>query len=75
MFDSLEDARAALRDALGWPEVLLGPGYTAPNTKGQVWCAYRTRAEADADPDGLTAPRIVRIDDHNGEPTIDATES
>jgi hypothetical protein len=61
-FDSLEDARAALREVLGWPEVLLGPGYSAPNAEGQVWCAYQTQAEAEADPDGLTAPRIVRID-------------
>lgn len=60
-FDSLEDARAALRDALGWPDVLLGPGYTAPDAEGQVWCAYKTQAEAEADPDGLKAPRIVRI--------------
>ncbi|HYQ44776.1 MAG TPA: hypothetical protein VER11_22480 [Polyangiaceae bacterium] len=60
-FDSLEDARIALREALGWPDVLLGPGYTAPDTKGQIWCAYRTQAEAEADPDGLTAPRIVRL--------------
>ena len=65
-FASLEDARAALRDALHWPDVQLGPGYTAPNSKGQVWCAYRTRAEAEADPDGLGVPRIVRIDDVNG---------
>ena len=61
-FDSLEEARAALRDALGWPEVQLGPGYTSPNAKGQVWCAYRTQAEAGADPDGLSTPRIVRIE-------------
>ncbi|HET7538784.1 MAG TPA: hypothetical protein VFK05_02900 [Polyangiaceae bacterium] len=60
-FDSLEDARVALRDALGWPEVQLGPGYTAPNTTGQVWFAYRTRAEAEADRNGLSHPRIVRI--------------
>ena len=64
-FGSLEEARAALREALRWPEVQLGPGYTAPNTKGQVWCAYRTQAEAEADPDGLKTPRIVRIDDAN----------
>jgi len=61
-YDTLEDARAALREALGWPEVQLGPGYTAPDTKSQVWCAYRTRAEAEADSDGLDAPRIVRVD-------------
>ena len=35
-FGSLEEARAALREALCWPEVQLGPGYTAPDTKGQV---------------------------------------
>jgi hypothetical protein len=60
-FDSLEDARAALGAMLGWPDVQLGPGYTAPDTEGQVWCAYRTPAEAEADPEGLRAPRIVRI--------------
>jgi len=64
-FESLEQARAALREALGWPDVQLGPGYTAPNAKSQVWCAYRTRAEAEADPDGLDTPRVVRIDDVN----------
>jgi len=64
-FESLEEARAALRDALRWPDVQLGPGYTAPDAKGQVWCAYRTRVEAEADPDGLDIPRIVRIDDVN----------
>lgn len=61
-FDSLEDARSALRDVLGWPDVLLGPGYSAPNANGQIWCAYQTQAEAEADPDGLNAPRIVRVD-------------
>jgi len=72
-FDSLEDARVALRQALGWPEVHLGPGYTAPDTKGQVWCAYRTPAEAEADPDGLKAPRIVRVEQEPGSsPTLDA---
>lgn len=50
-------------EMLGWPDVQLGPGYTAPNAEGQVWCAYRTQAEAEADPDGLKAPRIVRIHD------------
>ncbi|HYP74857.1 MAG TPA: hypothetical protein VER12_02805 [Polyangiaceae bacterium] len=65
LFDSLEQARLALRDALGWPEVQLGRGYTAPDTESQVWCAYRTRAEAEADPDGLTVPRIVRLKDEN----------
>jgi hypothetical protein len=64
-FDSLEEARAALREVLGWAELQLGPGYTAPDAKGQVWCAYRTQAEAEADPDGLTTPRIVRIEDVN----------
>jgi|GEM_PF-1588484 len=62
-FESLEKARAALGEALGWADVQLGPGYTAPNTTGQVWCAYRTRAEAEADLDGLATPRIVRIVD------------
>ncbi len=61
-YDSLEDARSALREALGWPEVQLGPGYTTPNTDSQIWCAYRTHAEAEADPDGLQTPRIVRVD-------------
>lgn len=61
-FDSLEDARSALREALGWDDVLLGPGYSAPNAEGQVWCAYRTQEEAEADPDGLKTPRIVRVD-------------
>jgi hypothetical protein len=60
-FDSLEDARSALREALGWPEVQLGPGYTTPSTDSQIWCAYRTPAEAQADPDGLNTPRIVRL--------------
>jgi hypothetical protein len=64
-FASLEQARAALREALGWPEVQLGPGYTAPNAKSQVWCAYRTRAEAEADADGLSVPRVVRISETN----------
>ncbi len=59
-YDSLEDARAALRDVLGWPELQLGPGYTTPNSS-QIWCAYRTRVEADADGDGLRTPRIVRL--------------
>jgi hypothetical protein len=63
LFDSLEDARIALGKALGWPDVQLGPGYTAPDAERQVWCAYRTKAEAEADPDGLKAPRIVRIHD------------
>jgi len=61
-FDSLEGARAALREALGWPEVHLGPGYTSPNATGQVWCAYRTPAEAETDRSGLRHPRIVRIE-------------
>ena len=69
-FESLEEARAALRDALRWPDVQLGRGYTAPDTKGQVWCAYRTIAEAEADPDGLGIPRIVRIDDVNQTSTL-----
>ena len=60
-YDSLEDARLALREALGWPEVQLGPGYTTPNTESQIWCAYKTRSEAEADPDGLNTPRIVRL--------------
>jgi hypothetical protein len=60
-YDSLEDARAALREMLGWPDVQLGPGYTTPTTDSQIWCAYRTRAEAEADPDGLNTPRIVRL--------------
>ena len=60
-YESLEEARHALRDALGWPEVQLGPGYTTPRTDSQIWCAYRTRAEAEADPDGLSTPRIVRL--------------
>ena len=64
-FETLEDARVALREALGWPEVQLGPGYTTANSKGQIWCAYRTRAEAEADPDGLTIPRIVRVADEH----------
>jgi len=66
-FESLEQARAALRDALGWPEVQLGPGYTSPNAKSQVWRAYRTHAEADADADAdaLNVPHVVRIDDVN----------
>lgn len=64
-FESLEQARAALREALGWPDVQLGPGYTAPDAKSQVWCAYRTKAEAEADPDGLNTPRVVRTDDVN----------
>ena len=66
-FQSLEQARTALGEALGWPDVQLGPGYTAPNSRGQVWCAYRTRAEAEAeaDSDGLATPRIVRIDEVN----------
>lgn len=62
-YSSLEEARTALREALGWPEVQLGPGYTTPDALGQVWCAYRTPAEAEADPDGLTAPRIVRLNE------------
>jgi hypothetical protein len=65
-FGSLEEARVALREVLRWPEVQLGRGYTAPDSHGQVWCAYRTQAEAEADPDGLELPRIVRIDDVNG---------
>jgi hypothetical protein len=66
-FDSLEDARVALAKALGWPDAQLGPGYTAPDAEGQVWCAYRTHEEAEADPDGLKAPRIVRIFDADAE--------
>jgi|SRR6187402_104593 len=65
-FGSLEEARVALREVLRWPDVQLGRGYTAPDSHGQVWCAYRTRAEAEADPGGLEIPRIVRIDDVNG---------
>ena len=64
-YDSLEAARVALREALGWSEIQLGPGYTTANAKAQVWCAYRTRAEADKDPDGLSRPRIVRVPDSN----------
>lgn len=60
-YDSLEDARVALRELLGWPEVQLGPGYTTPSTDSQIWCAYRTRVEAEADSDGLDTPRIVRF--------------
>jgi hypothetical protein len=60
-YDSLEDARSALRELLGWPEVQLGPGYTTASTDSQIWCAYRTRAEAGADRDGLSTPRIVRV--------------
>jgi hypothetical protein len=60
-YDSLEDARSALRELLGWPEVQLGPGYTTPGTDSQIWCAYRTLAEAEADPDGLNTPCIVRL--------------
>jgi|tagenome__1003787_1003787.scaffolds.fasta_scaffold11276759_1 hypothetical protein len=74
-FDSLEDARAALRDALRWPDVQLGPGYTAPHSKGQVWCAYRTVAEAEADPDGLSIPRIVRIEDGDEDKIEDENET
>lgn len=61
-FTSLEEARVALREALGWDEVQLGPGYTTASATGQIWCAYRTRAEAEADLDGLAAPRVVRLD-------------
>ena len=64
-YESLEAARVALREALGWSEIQLGPGYTTANAKAQVWCAYRTRAEADRDPDGLATPRIVRVPDHD----------
>lgn len=62
-YDSLEAARNALREALGWPDVQLGRGYTTENAADQTWCAYRTRAEADRDADGLTTPRIVRVPD------------
>ena len=61
IYDSLEEARGALRELLGWTEVQLGPGYTTPSTDSQIWCAYRTRTEAEADPDGLSTPRIVRL--------------
>ena len=44
-YDSLEHARTALREALGWPEVQLGPGYTTSNTASQIWRAYRTSAD------------------------------
>jgi hypothetical protein len=64
-YDSLEAARNALREVLGWPDVQLGRGYTTANAKAQIWCAYRTRAEADQDPDGLLTPRIVRVPDSN----------
>jgi hypothetical protein len=64
-YDSLEAARNALRRVLGWPDVQLGRGYTTANAKAQVWCAYRTRAEADLDIDGLHAPRIERVPDSN----------
>lgn len=60
-YDSLEDARSALREVLGWPELQLGRGYTTPSTGSQIWCAYRTVAEADQDSDGLITPRIVRL--------------
>jgi hypothetical protein len=62
-YDSLEAARSALRETLGWSDVQLGRGYTTANAKAQIWCAYRTRAEADRDPDGLTTPRVVRLPD------------
>jgi len=60
-YESLEDARSALREALGWPDVQLGPGYTTASTDSQIWCAYQTLAEAQADEDGLNRPRIVRL--------------
>jgi hypothetical protein len=60
-FDSLEAARDALREALGWADVQLGRGYTGANTKAQIWCAYRTRQEAERDANDLGAPRIVRV--------------
>jgi hypothetical protein len=67
-YESLEEAREALRELLGWAEVQLGPGYTTPSTDSQIWCAYRTRAEAEADPDGLSTPRIVRLGTDQNEP-------
>jgi hypothetical protein len=59
-FDSLENARTGLREALGWPELWLGPGYTDRDGASETWYAYRTKRESEADPEPKDAPRIHR---------------
>jgi hypothetical protein len=62
-YDSLEQARAALRARLGWAEVYLGPGYTTRDGANQVWHAYRTAVESWADSMGASAVGISRRHD------------
>lgn len=60
-YESLEQAREALRRGLGWPDLYLGPGYTTADSSNQIWCAFRTRIEGDANVDDARTPRITRV--------------
>ena len=60
-YDSLEEARAALRAAMDWSDIRLGPGYTTADGASQVWFAYPTQVECDQDPQTPGLPRIKRI--------------
>lgn len=62
-YDSLEQASHALGQLLGWPAVYLGPGYTTHDGASQVWCAYRTQEERDADAESRDGPRITRTNE------------
>ena len=60
-YDSLEQAREALRRGLGWSDIYLGPGYTTPDGANQVWCAYPKPPAEDDDSENEHAPRITRV--------------
>lgn len=55
-YASLNDASEALRITLGWPDILLAPGYSADG--GQEWRAYRDESALKAGADD--APYIRR---------------
>jgi len=61
-YESLEQAREALRRGLGWSDIYLGPGYTTEDGKNQIWRAYPTPPppeEASTENDGT--PQITRL--------------
>ena len=55
-YASLNDASEALRVALGWPEIVLAPGFSEDG--GQEWKAYANQAALQAG--SSDAPRVRR---------------
>ncbi|MEP7049359.1 MAG: hypothetical protein ABJB12_03360 [Pseudomonadota bacterium] len=69
-YESLEQAREALRCELGWAQVFLGPGYTTDDGTNQIWHAYPAPPPDEGNLEDQRAPRITRSSD--GTPEADA---